>query len=247
MYNILNKKGGIMLEVAQEEQLTFVQGVKDCVPTLLGYISIGFAAGVVGVASGLSVMEIALMSMFVYAGAAQFIICGMLATASPPSAIIFTAFIVNLRHFLLSATLAPHFSQYSLLKNTGIGALVTDESFGVAASRIFSSKPVNDRWMNGLNLTAYITWIAACVVGAILGKWVSDPEKFGLDFALTAMFVALLVLQIDSLKRSQLMHYLFLIVMMVACMYVLSFFLSIDLAVILSTVIVATIGVVTSR
>lgn len=52
---------------------TFSQGVKDCVPTLLGYISIGIACGVVGVASKLSVLEVALLAIFVYAGAAQFI------------------------------------------------------------------------------------------------------------------------------------------------------------------------------
>ncbi|KZN99855.1 branched-chain amino acid ABC transporter permease [Bacillus badius] len=235
------------MEAAEESSLTFHQGVKDCIPTLLGYISIGFAAGMIGVASGLSVMEIAFMAVFVYAGAAQFIICGMIAAGSPASAIIFTTFIVNLRHFLLSATLAPHFSNYSLWKNAGIGTLVTDESFGVAAGRIFNGRPVNDRWMNGLNLTAYTTWIASCVVGALLGRWVADPEKFGLDFALTAMFIALLVLQIESIKASKLKHYLMLIFLMVAAMYLFSAFVSVDLAVILSTVIVATIGVVTSK
>ncbi|OCA82005.1 AzlC family ABC transporter permease [Pseudobacillus wudalianchiensis] len=235
------------MEAIEEERLSFKDGVKDCVPTLLGYISIGFAAGMIGVASGLSVVEIAFMSIFVYAGAAQFIICGMLAAGSPASAIIFTTFIVNLRHFLLSATLAPHFSKYSMLKNAGIATLVTDESFGVAAGRIFNRQPINDRWMNGLNLTAYTTWIASCVVGALLGKWVADPEKFGLDFALTAMFIALLVLQLESIKASKLKHYLLLIFLMVAAMYIFSAFVSVDLAVIFSTVIVATIGVVTSK
>lgn len=235
------------MEEVEEKPLTFQEGVRDCIPTLLGYISIGFAAGMIGVASGLSVVEIAFMSILVYAGAAQFIICGMLAAGSPAVAIIFTAFIVNLRHFLLSATLAPHFASYSAWKNAGIGMLVTDESFGVAAGRIFNNKPVNDRWMNGLNITAYTTWIASCVVGALLGKWVADPEKLGLDFALTAMFAALLVSQLESIKATKLKHYLLLIFLMIAAMYLFSFFVSTDLAVIFSTVIVATIGLVTSE
>jgi len=118
--------------VQQREKvdLTFRQGAKDCIPTLLGYISIGLAAGIVGVSSHLSIMEVTLLSALVYAGAAQFIICALMVANSSISAIILTTFIVNLRHFLLSATIAPEFTKYSLLKNVGIGALLTDESFG---------------------------------------------------------------------------------------------------------------------
>ncbi|GAA3324110.1 hypothetical protein GCM10020331_050670 [Ectobacillus funiculus] len=83
----------------EELSPTFVQGMKDCIPTLLGYISIGLAAGVVGVSSHLSIIEVALLSTLVYAGAAQFIICALLAVHSSISAIIVTTFIVNLRHF----------------------------------------------------------------------------------------------------------------------------------------------------
>ncbi|MGF7047812.1 putative branched-subunit amino acid permease [Paenibacillus sp. DS2015] len=92
---------------------SFLQGVKDCVPTLLGYLSIGFAAGVVGNTSGLSIAEIALMSALLYAGSGQFIAAGMIAASSSVSAIIFTIFFINLRHLLLSAALAPQFKRLS--------------------------------------------------------------------------------------------------------------------------------------
>ncbi|MET3687218.1 4-azaleucine resistance transporter AzlC [Priestia megaterium] len=235
--------------VQQREKmdLTFRQGAKDCIPTLLGYISIGLAAGVVGVSSHLSVMEVALLSALVYAGAAQFIICALMVANSSISAIILTTFIVNLRHFLLSATVAPKFTKYSLLKNVGIGALLTDESFGVSSSKITKGEPINDRWMNGLNITAYVSWIIACTAGAIFGHLLSNPEAFGFDFALTAMFLALLVLQIESVLPSKLNHYLRLILYMAITMIVLSFFVPSHVAVLISTIIVATIGVVTDK
>lgn len=226
---------------------TFAQGVKDCVPTLLGYISIGIACGVVGVASHLSIIEVGLLAALVYAGASQFIICALLVANSPISAIILTTFIVNLRNFLLSATLAPHFTKYSLLKNLGIGLLVTDESFGVASSRIVKGEPLNDKWMNGLNVTAYICWIISCIVGALFGNWISNPEALGLDFALIAMFLALLILQLQNVVSSKLKHYLSLIVYMTIAMIALSFFMPSHVAVIIATVIVATIGVVTDK
>lgn len=233
--------------INEKMEYSFLDGVKDCIPTLLGYISIGVAMGVVGVSSGLSVIHIFFLASIVYAGSAQFIICAMIAAASPISAIIFTTFIVNLRHLLLSSVLAPSFSHYSIWKNIGIGVLVTDESFGVASMKISNNTPISDRWMNGLNLTAYIVWIIACTVGGYLGGWIPDPTLFGLDYALTAMFIALLILQLQSIHRSKIMHYIMLICCMIILMIILPSFMSSSLAVILATVIVATIGVVTDK
>ncbi|WP_445489959.1 AzlC family ABC transporter permease [Niallia sp. 03133] len=226
---------------------TFLEGVKDCIPTLLGYISIGIAMGIVGLSGGLSIFQVFLLSTFVYAGSSQFIICAMIAASSPISAIILTTFIVNLRHLLLSSVLAPKFTSYSLWKNLGIGSLVTDESFGVAIIKLAKKHPISDRWMNGLNLTAYIVWIISCTVGAYLGGWIPDPQILGFDFALTSMFIALLILQLQTITPSKLKHYLFLMLMMVICMLVLSSFVASSLAVILSTIIVASIGVMTDK
>ena len=226
---------------------SFIQGIKDCVPTLLGYISIGLAFGVVGSASGLSVVEIALLTILVYAGSAQFIFCALLLTSSPASAIIVTIFVVNLRHLLMSLTLAPHFTRYSMLRNVGFGTLLTDETFGVAVTKQMQRGKLHGRWMDGLNITAYLFWILSCVAGAFLGQWVANPEKWGLDFALIAMFVALLVLQLSSVSKNKIMHYLMLIGYMMVIMYGLSYVVPSHLAVLLATVIVATIGVVTDK
>ncbi|MGG4409146.1 AzlC family ABC transporter permease [Niallia taxi] len=231
----------------EDDSFTFLDGVKDCIPTLLGYISIGLAMGVVGISSGLDIFAVFLMSLLVYAGSAQFIICAMIAAGSPIGAIVLTTFIVNLRHLLLSSALAPRFTQYSLLKNIGIGSLVTDESFGVAITKISKNIPITDRWMNGLNITAYTVWIISCTVGAYAGKWFPDPKTFGLDYALTAMFVALLILQLQTVQRTKLRHYLFLMAVMVVLMVLLSAIMSSSLAVIVATIITATIGVVTDN
>ncbi|MBC1799499.1 AzlC family ABC transporter permease [Listeria booriae] len=231
----------------QVSEGSFLQGVKDCIPTLLGYISIGIAAGVAGIAANLNVLEVTLLAVFVYAGAAQFIICAMLLTNSTTLAIIVTTFIVNFRHFLLGATLAPHFQKDSMLKNIGISLLVTDESFGVAAMKLAKKEPLYAAWMNGLNITAYVVWIASCALGGMVGKLIPNPALFGLDFALTAMFVALFVFQLQSVPKSKLRHIAFLILYMLIFMIGLSFVVSSNVAVVLSTLIVATIGVVTDR
>lgn len=177
----------------------FMLGVKDCMPTVLGYLSVGFAAGVVEYTAGLNIFEILLLSLLVYAGAGQFVVAGLLIAGAPTFTIILTVFIINMRHFLLSAVLAPAFKNNTTWQNVGTGFLLTDETFGVAANQMArSGGKINYYWMQGLNITAYANWVLANLLGGILGKWITDPSTFGLDFALAGMFIGLLVLQISS-------------------------------------------------
>jgi 4-azaleucine resistance transporter AzlC len=182
------------------DQLSFLGGMRACLPVVLGYLGIGFAAGVVERSVGFSIAEIALLSLILFAGSGQFITAGMYGAGSPLPSIVVTIFFVNLRHLLLSASLAPHFRQEPAWRHVLIGAQLTDETFGVASSTI-SRSAVTGRWMMGLNLTAYVTWAAANVAGGVVGKLVSNPETFGLDFALSAMFAGLLVLQLTARSR----------------------------------------------
>lgn len=226
---------------------SFLQGMKDCVPTLLGYISIGLAFGVIATTSNLSILENFLLSTFVYAGSAQFIFCSLYMAGAPVSVFIITTFIVNLRHFLMSLTIAPYLTRYSSLRNVGFGSLLTDETFGVAVTKVMKEKRLGGRWMDGLNLTAYLTWISSCVLGGFIGNWLPNAENWGLDFALVAMFIALLVLNLVDVSKSKLMHYLKLIAIVFILMYILSNFMPGHLAVLFTTIIAATIGVLTEK
>lgn len=224
---------------------TFLQGVKDCIPTLLGYLSIGFAAGVVEKTAGLSVAEIALMSLCLYAGSAQFIAAGMMAANGSASAIIITIFFVNLRHILLSAALSPYFRHLTPIRNMLIGSLLTDETFGVAINEAAKRKRINEKWMHGLNVTAYSNWFIANIAGAYFGQWIADPEKFGLDFALPAMFIGLLVLSMVSRKKWRLD-----IVVAISAVIItigVSLVLGGNIGVIAATVIASTIGMVIEK
>ncbi|MGG1664549.1 AzlC family ABC transporter permease [Brevibacillus sp. NRS-1366] len=227
------------------EEGSFIQGVKDCIPTLLGYLSIGFAAGVLEKTAGLSIMEITLLSVLLYAGSAQFIAAGMIAAGSSATAIMITIFFVNLRHILLSAALSPYFRHLSVFKNMLVGSLLTDETFGVAINEAAKKKHIHEKWMHGLNLTAYLNWIIANIAGAYFGQWIANPERFGLDFALPAMFIGLLVLAIVSRKRIK------LDVVVAICAVIIAVGVTIvypgNLGVIVATVVASTIGMVIDK
>ncbi|MGW7876435.1 AzlC family ABC transporter permease [Staphylococcus xylosus] len=230
-----------------EAHVTFKQGVKECIPTLLGYAGVGLSFGIVAVASGFSMLEIILLCLLVYAGAAQFIICALVISGTPISAIILTTFIVNSRMFLLSMTLAPSYKNYSLLNRIGLSTLVTDETFGVAITPHLKGEKINDRWLHGLNVTAYVFWTFACIIGAVFGKYIQQPEALGLDFAITAMFIFLAVSQFESLRRSKINTYFVLIICVIVMMLSLSLFMPSYLAIILASTIAALIGVVMER
>ncbi|MGW8039983.1 AzlC family ABC transporter permease [Staphylococcus xylosus] len=230
-----------------EAHVTFKQGVKECIPTLLGYAGVGLSFGIVAVASGFSMLEIILLCLLVYAGAAQFIICALVISGTPISAIILTTFIVNSRMFLLSMTLAPSYKNYSLLNRIGLSTLVTDETFGVAITPHLKGEKINDRWLHGLNITAYVFWTFACIIGAVFGKYIHQPEALGLDFAITAMFIFLAVSQFESLRRSKINTYFVLIICVIVMMLSLSLFMPSYLAIILASTIAALIGVVMER
>lgn len=235
-----------VLEETWNRKTYFIEGIKAAIPTLIGYISIGLSFGIVGSVSGFSVLEIALVSLLVYAGAGQFILFALFIANTPAAAIVFTIFIVNFRHLLMGLSVAPYLTQNSLLRNIGFGTLLTDETFGVAITEIMNKEKLNGYWMDGLNLTAYISWVLACVIGGYLGNWIPEAEKFGLDFALVAMFVALVILQLSSLK-GKVMHYSKLILLTLLVIYILMHLMSVHLAVLLTTLIVSAVGVVTEK
>ncbi|GAA0831036.1 AzlC family ABC transporter permease [Bifidobacterium pullorum subsp. gallinarum] len=224
---------------------SYLQGFKDCIPTLLGYLSIGFAAGVVERTAGFSLLEIALISLLLYAGSGQFIAAGMLAAASPVISIIITIFFVNARHLLLSAAIAPYFKGLSTGKSFFIGSLLTDETFGVAAVKATEQKRLGYQWMVGLNITAYLFWCAANVAGGLVGEWIPDPEQFGLDFALPGMFIGLLALQWLSRKK----YKLDFMVVIIAVIAVVAFSTMMpgSAAVIAAILVAATAGMVMER
>ena len=228
-------------------QDTFSQGIKDCIPTLLGYVSIGLAFGIIGSTSNLSALEIFLLSALVYAGSSQFIFCGLYTAGAPITVILITTFIVNLRHLLMSLSVAPFLTRYSALRNIAFGSLLTDETYGVAITKLTKEKQLGGSWLDGLNITAYSFWILACTMGGIIGKWLPSTENWGLDFALVAMFIALLVLNLIGIAKSKLIHYLMLIALIGLIMYVLLHFVTGHLAVLITTIIVATIGVFSEK
>ncbi|MGX7203591.1 AzlC family ABC transporter permease [Enterococcus pingfangensis] len=222
---------------------SFSDGVRDCLPTVMGYLGIGIAMGIVGKSAHLAIWQIFLMSTLVYAGSAQFILCGLILIGAPILSIVFTIFLVNLRHLLMSLSVAHYFKEDSLLNGVAIGTLLTDESYGVLTAALAKEKNVTSNWMHGLNITAYLVWILSTILGALLGNFIPDPTIFGFDFALTAMFLGLFLFQVQLPLKKRKNKTLIILAVTSVSLFFLMRFVTAELSVILSTLLGCLTGV----
>jgi len=160
-------------------------------PIVMGYIPVGFAYGVLADKAGVGSLGILLMSVLVYAGSAQLIAVGLIQAAAAPLSIVLTTFVVNLRHLLMTAALAPKLSGFSRLQKALFAYEVTDETFAVHADR-FARAGVDKAEAFLVNVIAQTSWVAGSLLGMLGGGLIRDVRPLGLDYALPAMFIALL-------------------------------------------------------
>ncbi len=176
-------------------------GIVQVLPVVLGYLPVGFAFGVLAQKAGIAVANTVLLSVLVYAGSAQLIAVGLIAAGVPPLSIVATTFIVNLRHLLMSAALTPFLRRWRKSELAAFAFELTDETFAVHSTRFVAAEagvepPHSESF--AINLTAQASWVFATLMGVIAGQLVTDVEPWALDYALPAMFIGLLVLQLRT-------------------------------------------------
>ncbi|MBU4237450.1 MAG: AzlC family ABC transporter permease [Proteobacteria bacterium] len=174
----------------------FRKGVAAAWPICLGYLPVGLACGALAQQAGLPFWAVGLMSILVFAGSAQFIAISMLAAGASPISIILTTFIVNLRHTLMSSTLAVYLQGVNRWFLSLFAYGVTDESFAVNMTRFRTGEW--NRWQAlTVNHLSNSAWVAATTCGALVGQLI--PERaLGMDYAMTGMFISLLTFQLQN-------------------------------------------------
>ena len=160
------------------------------VPSVFVYSTV---FGGLAVQAGLQPLEAWGMSALVLAGAAQFVAVPMLAAGASPLAIILTTYVVNMRHYLMAATLAPAFRGFPRWWLALIAHVINDESFAVAVAR---RNPPDPWFYLGSAAAVLGSFLAGVPVGTQLGGLVADPNRWGLDFAFPAVFLALVAAQL---------------------------------------------------
>lgn len=178
------------------ESSEFKKGIQAGVSIGIGYFPIALTFGLLAKTSGLSIYETVLMSLIVFAGAAQYISLSLIAYGTGIFEIILTTFIVNIRHFLMSATLNEKVEKDHLLNKLAYAFGITDETFSVAATR---ENSVTTGYMFGIISVSYSSWVVFSGVGHLIGASLPQTLQDSMGVALYAMFIGLLV---PSMKKS---------------------------------------------
>ncbi|HKP52138.1 MAG TPA: AzlC family ABC transporter permease [Chloroflexia bacterium] len=181
-----------------EDKPTFARaglllGVRRTLPLAVSATAFAAVFGVLARQSGLTLVEAAMMSGLVFAGAAQFIALQLWISPLPIFTIIFTTLIVNLRHVLMGAALRPWLSKLPASKVYGSIFFMTDETWALSIKE-YREGERDAAFILGSGLTLFTGWVGGTVAGTVAGSALrqEDLVRWGLDFMFAAVFTALL-------------------------------------------------------
>jgi 4-azaleucine resistance transporter AzlC len=170
----------------------FFNGAKGSLPILIGVIPFAMITGVGAVNVGLTFAETMGMSVIVFAGASQLVVFQLMSAGSPWIIMVLTAWVINLRFTMYSATLAPYLQKLSTWQKALLAYMLSDQAFGISLSHFsMTNREVNYRWYYfGSAFTIWVAWQISAMIGALLGALV--PATWGFDFAFPLSFMALM-------------------------------------------------------
>jgi 4-azaleucine resistance transporter AzlC len=188
-----------MTEV-QTRRSEFWAGVRATIPLEIGGIPFSLIFGALAVNSGLSPAAAMGFSVFVFAGSAQFIASGLVAQGVGIPLIVFTTFIVNVRHALYGATLAPHMKHLPQRWLLPLGFWLTDETFVIVINRYNQpdTSPFKHWYHLGSSIIMYLNWNFWTFIGIVAGQSIPDLSQYGLAFAQDVTFIGMIIPQLKN-------------------------------------------------
>jgi 4-azaleucine resistance transporter AzlC len=168
----------------------FLAGARGALPILIGVVPFAMISGVAAVSVGLTFFETMGMSVLVFAGASQLVVFQLMSAGSPWLIMVLTAWVINLRFTMYSATLAPYLQKLSLWQKALLAYMLSDQAFGVSLTHFVTNETVSHRWFYfGSALTVWVAWQISAVIGSLLGALV--PASWGFDISFPLTFIAL--------------------------------------------------------
>jgi 4-azaleucine resistance transporter AzlC len=171
----------------------FSAGLRGVLPLIIGIIPFGMIYGVLAISAGLSVGLSQATSAIIFAGASQFAMVQLLGAGAQAWVVILTVVVLNLRHVLYSASIAPHFQHLPARWKAILAYFLTDEAYAVSILKYNrdGDTPTRHWYFLGAGLTLWSFWQLSTAAGIFLGAVI--PPSWPLDFAVALTFIAMVV------------------------------------------------------
>ncbi len=166
-------------------------GAVAILPATVAVVPFALLLGALAAEKGLSPLEVALMSGLVFAGGSQFVALDLWTTPAAWLALGSAALLVNLRHILMGASIAPKMAGFHPIARVLALLLLADEIWAMAERRA-AARPLTPAFYAGLAGLLYVNWVVFTTAGAVVGARLGDPAAYGFDFAFTAIFIGLI-------------------------------------------------------
>ncbi|WP_174244278.1 AzlC family ABC transporter permease [Vibrio atypicus] len=174
----------------------FLQGTLAMIPLSIAVIPWGLLAGSFAIEAGLTSWESQALSAILFAGSAQLVATGMLKAGASLATMLLATFFITSRHLLYSVSMRSKISPLPLKWRLTLGFLLTDELFAICGQQ---SDKQFDRWYAlGAGLSFYLCWNLATLVGIVAGSYIPAMNELGLEFAVAATFIAIVIPNIKS-------------------------------------------------
>ncbi|GGJ87985.1 autotransporter [Lentibacillus kapialis] len=215
------------------------KGITVGFPIMIGYLPIAITYGVLAKQAGMTLTELTLMSVMVFAGASQFMGANMIVVGSGALEIIVATFVLNFRQFVMSLSFMNRLRNLSLKWKAPLSLGLTDETFAMSSLHINEAKKEKGAYFYAaLILTAYLSWIMGSFLGGILGEIIPEQLSQSMGIALYAMFIGLLI---PSVKKEWRAGFIAVIAMLINV--ICSQFMSEGWAIVFGTVLGGLSGV----
>jgi 4-azaleucine resistance transporter AzlC len=172
---------------------TMSHAVVDILPLALATVPWGVLCGSLAINVGLTPLQAQLMSLLVFAGAAQLAAVTIIGAVGSLSSIFSSTFVISSRHLLYSAVFRDHVRNSSLGLRCSIAFFLTDEMFAVTCAYMEKHKMFSPIYALSSGITFYIIWNMSTFAGIFAGQYIPNLEHLGLEFAIAATFIAIVI------------------------------------------------------
>lgn len=175
------------------------KGAVDMLPLSLAVLPWGILFGSLAVQRGFSWLEAQMFSAIIFGGAVQIVTVELIADNASLFTVLFSAFIISSRHFLYGLTLRDRLSSKPFRWRLSLGFLLTDELFALSGDRRAYRNRFRLYYALGAGGSFYLAWNLWTFIGIVAGASLPDLTELGLDFAIAATFIALVIPEIKTL------------------------------------------------